>query len=79
MRKAQTLLFLGIWIAILPFLGFPYSWQNILTTLTGIVFIYLSYILYKNYKITEHKDKIVDNFRENINFNEMKSSSDNMD
>ena len=73
MRKAQILLFLGVWITILPFLGFPYSWQDALTALTGLVFIYLSYTLYKNYKAKEHKEKTFDNFRENKNFEEEKA------
>lgn len=73
MRKAQILLFLGIWVAILPFLGFTYEWLDILTTLTGLIFIYFSYILYRNFKATEQKEpkeKTFDNFRENNNFNE---------
>jgi len=73
MRKAQILLFLGVWITILPFLGFPYYWQDWLTSLTGLFFIYLSYILYKNYKILENKGKSFDNFRENKNFEEDKT------
>ena len=72
MRKAQILLFLGVWVTILPFLGFPYSWQNILTVLTGIIFIYLSYILYKSYTLKEKK--IFDNFSENKNFQKTEKS-----
>ena len=60
---------LGIWLAILPYLGFPYSWKDILTTLTGLVFIGLSYLLYKDYKATEDKKKTFDNFSENKDFN----------
>lgn len=70
MRKARILLVLGIWIMILPYLGFPYSWKNILTTLSGLGLIYVSFILYKESKTREvKKEKTFDNFSEN-KFNE---------
>jgi len=66
MRKARILLILGTWVAILPFLGFPYSWKDTLYFLTGIVLICFSYILYKDSKSKENKEKTFDNFKENI-------------
>jgi hypothetical protein len=69
MRKARILLFLGTWLLILPFLGFPYSWEDNLSCLTGLVIIYLSYLLYNDYKKTEEGKKGFDNFRENNDFN----------
>lgn len=53
MRKERVLLILGIWITILPQLGFPYSWKNVLFTLSGLILVYYSYIIYKETKITE--------------------------
>ncbi|HEY4511371.1 MAG TPA: hypothetical protein VJH55_00835 [Candidatus Paceibacterota bacterium] len=35
MLKSQTVLTLGIWILVLPFLGFPDSWKTILLVVTG--------------------------------------------
>lgn len=70
MRKARTLLILGTWVAILPYLGIPYYWKNILFTITGLGLIYFSYVLYKNYKIKENQKKTFDSFSENENFNE---------
>lgn len=73
MRKERVLLILGIWVAILPQLGFPYSWKNVLFTLSGLILVYYSYIIYKETKITEkvppiqNDDKIVS---ENSNFNQ---------
>ncbi|MFA6301286.1 MAG: hypothetical protein WC609_02965 [Candidatus Paceibacterota bacterium] len=69
MSKARILLILGTWVAILPYLGFPSFWKNILFTLSGLVLTYFSYILYKNSKVGEHK-KPFDNFIENDNFKE---------
>lgn len=69
MRKARILLVLGTWVAILPYLGIPYSWKNILSTITGIGLMYFSYVLYKNHKIKENQKKVFDNFRENNDFN----------
>ena len=68
MYKARILLFLGTWIAVLPYLGFPYSWKDTLSFLTGLILICLSYLLYKDYKSKEKKEKTFDNFRENNDF-----------
>ncbi|MGH7249842.1 MAG: hypothetical protein ACREGC_02610, partial [Minisyncoccia bacterium] len=68
MRKARILLVLGIWIAILPYLGFPYSWKNVLTVLSGLVLIYMSYRVYKEYKLAEDVEQVFDNFSENSDF-----------
>jgi len=67
MKKARTFLIISIWVAILPYLGFPYFWKNLFFTITGLILAYLSYLLYKETKI--EKEKIVfDNFSENKNF-----------
>ena len=71
MKKARTLLILGVWVAILPYLGFPYSWKDIFITLSGLGLIYVSFMLYKESKIKEIKEeKTFDNFSENKFFNE---------
>ncbi|MFA6520278.1 MAG: hypothetical protein WCT44_01570 [Candidatus Paceibacterota bacterium] len=69
MKKARTLLILGIWVAIIPYTGFPYSWKDILTTLSGLALAYFSYTIYKEHKIKELQDRPFDNFKEN-NFND---------
>lgn len=72
MKKARILLILGIWVAILPYLGFPYTLKNILLTLSGLGLIFLSYTLYLEYKATHvKKEKNFDNFRENADFSEV--------
>ena len=58
-------LILGIWTAVLPYLGFPYSWKSILFTLTGLALIYLSYAMYQEHKKEHAADDSFDNFREN--------------
>lgn len=70
MKKARALLLFGIFILILPYLGFPYSWKNALSTLTGFMLIYLSYLFYKDYKKSENREENFDNFRENSEFTE---------
>lgn len=69
MRKARILLVIGIWLAILPYLGFPYSWKGVLTTLTGFGLMYFAYTLYTDYKellrISKESEETFDNFREN--------------
>jgi hypothetical protein len=66
MSKARMLLILGLWIAILPYLGFPYLWKSILFTISGLGLIYMSYAFYKEGKLKNKKEKPFDNFSENI-------------
>ena len=57
-------------MAILPYLGFPNFWKNVLFSITGLGLIYFSYVLYKEWKLGEAKDKSYENFSENENFSE---------
>ena len=63
MRRARIFLVLGVWITVLPYLGFPYSWKAVLFTLTGIVIIGLSYAIYQEHQKDAGEE--FDNFREN--------------
>ena len=66
MKRAYILLALGVWIAVLPYLGFPYSWKDVLFTLSGLVLCYFSYILYRESKIVAViEEEVFDNFSEN--------------
>jgi len=65
MRKARILLIFGIWIAILPYLGFPYSWKNIIFSLTGLALAYFAYLSYREAKKLEVGKKTFENFSEN--------------
>ena len=79
MKKARTLLILGIWISILSYLGFPVSWRDILFTITGLILIILSYSLYKEYKKKNNKvtENNFDNFSENKFFSERQDENEN--
>lgn len=46
MRKEKTLLIIGFWVIILPFLGFPSLWKVVLLIITGIALVYLAYLFY---------------------------------
>lgn len=39
MSKDAIITVLGVWIAILPFLGFPGSWRTVLLVLTGLLIV----------------------------------------
>jgi len=66
MSKIKIILILGIWVAILPYLGFPYSFKNILFSITGLAFVGIGYLLYKEQIIEgKIKEKTFDNFSEN--------------
>lgn len=73
MSKVKIIFILSIWIIILPYLGFPYSLKNTLFSITGLVLVYFSYLLYNDFKKGESKEKKFDNFSENSDFNEEKN------
>jgi len=56
MRKEKTLLIIGLWVAILSFLGFPSNWRRILFLITGLAIMYLSYLFYLEVKARLAKD-----------------------
>ncbi len=37
----------GVWLIVLPFLGFPLGWKMVLTTVTGVVLAYVGALFYK--------------------------------
>jgi hypothetical protein len=66
MKKARTLLILAIWVAILPYMGFPMLWKNLLFLATGLALAYISYLEYRKAKPKEIRaKKVFDNFSEN--------------
>ena len=55
----------------MPYLGFSYSFKNKLFFITGLGIIYFAYVMYKNSKAGEKKQKkVCDNFSENSDFKE---------
>jgi hypothetical protein len=69
MSKEKKFLTIGVWVAILPFLGFPMGIKNILFVLTGLLIIYLSYGLYLESKKKGEEKESFDSFSENKDFN----------
>ncbi|MEX2052181.1 MAG: hypothetical protein WD991_00605 [Candidatus Paceibacterota bacterium] len=70
MNKARILLILGVFITVLPYLGFPTSWKEIIFSLCGLALIYFSYLLYKESKTKNKNAPVFDNFLENSDFSE---------
>ncbi len=68
MSKVKILITLGVWVALLPYLGFPYSLKNTLFSITGLGIIYLGYLLLNESKTGE---KTFENFSENSDFTEI--------
>ncbi|MSR71103.1 MAG: hypothetical protein EXS50_00305 [Candidatus Taylorbacteria bacterium] len=58
MNRQQSTLFLGIWLAVLPYLGFRNSWKNFFLFLTAVGLISL-YLYRRNYskECTCHVEK----------------------
>lgn len=66
MRKEKTLFIIGLWVIILPFLGFTNMGRKILFLITGLAIIYLAYLFYLEYKLriskdTTHNKTFIDN------------------
>ncbi len=76
MHKARIVLLLGIWVAILPYLGFPYLWKNILFSLSGLGLVFLSYLLYHEYKIAHQEEEVFENFKDNTDFSAEENKSE---
>lgn len=57
MRKEKTLFIIGLWVAILSFLGFPNSWRKVLFLITGVSIMYLAYLFYLEVKVRLAKDE----------------------
>jgi hypothetical protein len=45
MSKRQTLIILGIWVIVLPFLGFPGNWDRIILCASGLIIAAIAYSL----------------------------------
>ncbi|KKS45012.1 hypothetical protein A3B93_00610 [Candidatus Nomurabacteria bacterium RIFCSPHIGHO2_02_FULL_42_24] len=43
--KRRLILILGVWIALMPFLGFPISWRKPIFLISGLAIAYLAYTL----------------------------------
>ncbi len=70
MLQARILFSIGLWVAILPFLGFPKNIKNILFVLTGLFIIYIGLVVYKKIKLSKDSTKknSAESFMENRDF-----------
>jgi hypothetical protein len=71
MRREKTLLIIGIIIFIIPFLGIPEAWSNIIISLGAMGIIVVSIINIKSKDINENRgklDKVFIEERPNIDF-----------
>jgi hypothetical protein len=65
MNKIRVLLFLGIFMILLPYLGFPRSWKDIFFSIFGIIIFYIGFISYREQKEKFSISKSFDSFKEN--------------
>jgi hypothetical protein len=65
MHKARILFIFGIWVAVLPYLGFPIAMKDGLFTLTGLALAFFAYTLYKENHKKGIEERIFENFSEN--------------
>ncbi len=55
MNRQRAILISGIWVAILPFLGFPGSWKTFFFFVTGANLAYIAYKMNKERMTALHK------------------------
>lgn len=67
MSKSRLLFIFGVLIAVLPYLGFPLLWKNILFSIFGLGLALFAYIMNRESKIKKNKESF-ENFSENSNF-----------
>ncbi len=53
MRKLRALFILGVWVSLLSYLGFPIVIKNILFVVSGLLILFVVYLLYSENKKTE--------------------------
>ena len=71
MRKERALFIIGIWVAILPFMGFYENWRKVLFMITGLGIFYIAYLFYVEAKARLNKDDDrIKSFVDNINSGE---------
>jgi len=56
MRKEKVLFIIGLWVIVLPFLGFTNNWRKVLFFITGLAIVYLAYLFYLEVKNRLSKD-----------------------
>lgn len=70
MSKDVAIIVLGIWIAIVPFLGFPGLWETIIYVVSGLGVVLMTFLLRRDIilyvsRITDRKRKSTDVYVEN--------------
>jgi hypothetical protein len=45
MSKEMTIIVLGVWVIVVPYLGFPTSWKTVIFFVTGVLVVYLGFSL----------------------------------
>ncbi len=71
MRKTKILLVLGLFISILPYLGFPYAMKNLLISASGLAVLYVSFMIYMRDREGVKEKQVFENFSENNDFVEV--------
>ena len=70
MSKDVAIIFLGLWIAVVPFLGFPGTWKTVIFITSGLGIVILTFLLRRDVisyvsRITSHKKRNTDVYVEN--------------
>jgi hypothetical protein len=52
MPKSRTILALGFFIALLPVLGFPHAWESFFEVASGLLIVFLSFLISVDRRLT---------------------------
>lgn len=50
MLKIRVILILGLLTALMPYTGFPYTTRNVVISVLGLMFVYISLVMYKEHR-----------------------------
>lgn len=48
--KEKIIIFIGVWLLVLPSMGFPSNWKSVFMVITGVVSIYVGLLMYRGAK-----------------------------
>jgi len=58
MGKDVLIMLLGVWVALLPFLGLPNSWDNIIFLISGIFIIGLGIVVRRSMNTSNRRSTL---------------------
>jgi hypothetical protein len=53
LTQEKIIIGLGVWLAVLPFTGFPRSWKMVITVISGLAVVYVGALIWRKAKLLQ--------------------------